>query len=108
MQTGKLRRQFRAEPQDFTGDWMFDDQDMGMQALSGKLTKRGLGRSRQQRGLGPEPWAVDLIAQERVADGGEMHPNLVGAAGFQPTRQQARDRRFGAAALAAAGGFRPP
>src|SRR5689334_18425071 len=36
--------------------------------------------------------AVDGIAEERVADMGQVHPDLMGAAGFELAGQQRRDR----------------
>ena len=47
---------------------------------------------RQQRRLGLEAGPVDVVAEQRMADMGEMHPDLVGAAGLQPAGEQARDR----------------
>ena len=63
-----------------------------MQGLSSKGLDR-LGRLRRQKGgLGAEARAVDRIADQGVADMGQMDPDLVGAAGLQPAGQQARDR----------------
>ena len=65
---------------------------MGMQRLSAKSLK-GLARSRmEQRGLGFEAGAVGVVAEQRVADVGEVDSDLVGAAGFQPAGEQAGDR----------------
>ena len=47
MQTGQIGWQFRTEPQDFTGNWVRDRKNMGMQGLSAKGCKRNLGRLRQ-------------------------------------------------------------
>src|SRR5258707_12104242 len=43
-------------------------------------------------GLGLEVRAIDGIAQQGMADMGQMHPDLVGAAGLELTGQQRRDR----------------
>src|SRR4051794_35150504 len=43
-------------------------------------------------GLGCEVWTVDAVAHERVADMCKMHPNLMGAPGFELARHQRRDR----------------
>src|SRR6478752_6197402 len=63
-----------------------------MQSLSAKIPQ---GRSRfgpKPADLGPEAGAIGRIAQDRVPDMGEVHPDLVGAAGFQSAGQQAGDR----------------
>src|SRR5208283_5865377 len=54
--------------------------------------------------LGAESRSIDIVAQERIADRGQMDPNLVGATGFEPTGEQACDRLAGAGAPAS---FRP-
>ena len=92
MQTGKIGRQFRPQLKDFTGDGVLDRQYMGMERLPAKGFEGGLGRFGQQGGLGAEPRSVDVIAQERMADRGQMDPNLVGAAGFEPAGEQACHR----------------
>ena len=90
MQTGKIRRQFRAEPQDFMGNGVFDVKYMGMQSLSAKGRQRRLSRSRQQRRLGSEARSISIVPQQRVADRSQMHPNLMGSPGFQPAIEEAR------------------
>ena len=47
MQTGKVGRQFRTEPQDFTGCWVRNREYMGMEGLSAKGRKCALGCFRQ-------------------------------------------------------------
>src|SRR5437868_11342571 len=53
-----------------------------------RLSAKGLERCAslriQKRGLGLEAGAVNLIPQQRMADVGEMHPDLMGPAGYQP------------------------
>jgi hypothetical protein len=68
---------------------------MGVQGLPAKGIERRLGFRRQKGGFGTKTAAIDLVAHDRMADRGQMHPNLVGAAGFQPAGQEARHRRFG-------------
>ena len=68
---------------------------MGMQRLPAKGPKRGLGFRRQKGGFGAESAAIDLVAHDRMADRGQMDPNLVGPAGFQPAGHKARHRRLG-------------
>src|SRR5208283_6159154 len=63
-----------------------------MQGLSAKTFQGGAGRGRQPTGLGPEAGPIAGIAQDRMADMGQMHPDLVGAAGLERTGQKAGDR----------------
>src|SRR6266700_5973378 len=42
-------------------------------------------------GLGLEMRAIDGITQQGMADMGEMHPDLVGAAGFEPAGEEGTD-----------------
>src|SRR5271170_1770348 len=92
MQTCKTCRQFRPEPQDFTAYGVFDRQYMGMKGLPAKVPERGLGRCRQKGGLGTKARPIGLIAQDRVADRSQVHPNLVGAPGFEAAGEEARYR----------------
>src|SRR3954453_10946332 len=43
-------------------------------------------------GFGFEMGAIDAVAHQGMADMGEMHPDLVGAAGLELASQQRRDR----------------
>ena len=63
-----------------------------MQGLSAKVPQRLLRRRAEQRRLGQEAGAIDLVAEQRVADRGEMDADLVGTPGFEPAFEQARDR----------------
>src|SRR5260370_9438489 len=110
MQTVKIGRQFRAEPQDFTGSGVFNDQYMGMQGLSAKGLERGLGGLWQKRRFGPKSRAVDIITHERMPDRGQMNANLVGTTGFQSAGKETGYRLPPAAAFRAAGAppFPPP
>jgi len=51
---------------------MSDAQDCGMQGLALQWI-RAFGR------------AIDLVSQQGMADTGQMHPDLMGTAGFQLT-----------------------
>ena len=46
MQTGKGRRQFRAEPHQFTGNWVLEIQYVGVEGLPAKVLQGTLGGSR--------------------------------------------------------------
>src|SRR5450759_4240211 len=63
-----------------------------MQGLSSKTFQDSAGGGGKQAGLGLEAGAVAGVAQDRMADMGQMHSNLVGAAGLQGASQQAGDR----------------
>src|SRR3982074_1259216 len=63
-----------------------------MQGLSAKSFERGFGLGREVSRLGLEAGSVGVVAEQRMADRGEMDANLVGSAGFQPAGQKARDR----------------
>jgi len=83
MQTGKSRRQFRAEPHQFTDNWVLEIEYMGVEGLSAKVLERSLGGFRQQGRLASEAGPVNVIAEQGVADRGQMNPNLVRSPGFQ-------------------------
>ena len=61
---------------------------MGVEGLSAKVLQGRLGGFRQQGRLAAESGPINVIAEEGVAYRGQMHPNLVRAAGFQRARQQ--------------------
>src|SRR5665811_1986359 len=63
-----------------------------MQGVPSKTFQGGAGGGGKQAGLGLEAGAVAGVAQDRMADMGQMHSNLVGAAGLQGASQQAGDR----------------
>src|SRR5260370_40575740 len=43
-------------------------------------------------GFGLEMRAIDAVAEQRMADMGEMHPDLMGAPGLELAGQERRDR----------------
>src|SRR5829696_3318466 len=63
-----------------------------MQGLPSKSLQGSGGRRQQSGSLGPKTGAVDAIAQQGMADMGEMDSDLVGAPGLQPAGEQAGDR----------------
>src|ERR1019366_8839890 len=63
-----------------------------MQSLSAKILQGGAGGGGKQAGLGLEAGAVSGVAQDRMADMGQMHPDLVSAAGLQRAGDEAGDR----------------
>src|SRR5688572_16278548 len=65
---------------------------MGMKRLSAKSRERFPRVFRQKRGLGLEAGPIDGIAQERVADMGEVHPDLVGSPRLQLAGEEGGDR----------------
>src|SRR5260370_18167638 len=70
---------------------MFEAQYMGMKGLATKPGQGVAGFRAEQRRLGLESGPIDAVADERMADMGEMYPDLVGPARFQPAGKQARD-----------------
>src|SRR5581483_5707294 len=62
-----------------------------MQGLSAKTPGHGLGLRAEQSELSLEALAVELVAEERVPDMGEVHPDLVRASGLQSAGKEARD-----------------
>src|SRR5262249_51015995 len=71
---------------------MLEAQHMGMERLAIKIGERFAGLGAEQRCLGLEPRPIDAVAEQRVADMGKMHPNLMRPAGFEPAGQKARHR----------------
>ena len=63
-----------------------------MQGLLSKSREGCLRRLGQAGRLGLEARAVDIVADQRMADMGHMDADLVRAAGLQPAVEQARDR----------------
>ena len=61
---------------------------MGMQGLPAKGGERGLRRLRQKRRFGAEAGPIDRVAQKRMTERGQMDPNLMGPAGFEPADQE--------------------
>src|SRR5512139_1671752 len=68
-----------------------------MEGLSAKGLQDGTRPRAQAARFCPESRPVGAIAEDRMSDMGKMHPDLVGAAGFQCAGQQAYDwdRRAG-------------
>src|SRR5215470_3347903 len=62
-----------------------------MQSLSAKGLERIGGRLGQPGGLRLEARPVDLIPHQRVADMGEVDPDLVRPPGFELAGEEARD-----------------
>ena len=83
-------------------------QYMGMQSLSAKGHQRELGLVRQQGRFRSKTGAVDIVTQQRMADRGQVDPDLVGSAGFERAGQQARYRPRGAASGEPLRGLRSP
>src|ERR1051326_9558640 len=71
---------------------MLEAQNMGMKGLAIKPHERFPGARAQQGRLGPEAGPVEAVAEQRMADMGKMHPDLVGPAGLEPQGKEARHR----------------
>src|SRR5512136_2485556 len=63
-----------------------------MQGLSSKSFQRSMGLRPQSAGFGLESGAVGRVAENRVPDMSQMHPDLVSTSRFQCAGQKARDR----------------
>ena len=63
-----------------------------MQRLASEGGQGGLAPGTEVAGLGFEMRAIDAIAHQRMADMGQMHPDLMGASGLQLAGQQGGDR----------------
>ena len=64
-----------------------------MQGLSAEGRQRGAGLRPQLIRLALEARAVDVVAQERMSDRGEMDADFGGCVRFEPAGEQARHRR---------------
>src|SRR3954471_23702121 len=92
LQEKQILRQRRLPAQNFPGAGVLDGKQIRVQRLPPQGRQRGLGARSKRIGLGLEMRAVDGIAQQRVPDMGQMHPDLVGAAGFQLAGEQRGNR----------------
>src|SRR5437763_17106846 len=79
------------ELQRLPGERVCDNEQISMQGLSAKGLKGWGGLRGQPGGPGLEARPIDRIAHERMADMGQMHPDLVGAAGLELAEQKAGD-----------------
>src|SRR5438045_9406514 len=72
------------------GFGVLEAQNMGMKGLAIKPGEGIAGCGTEQCRLGLESGPVNPVGEQRMADMGEMDPDLVGAPGFQPAGKQAR------------------
>jgi hypothetical protein len=63
-------------------------QERGVKRLPPKRIEGLPGFRREPARLGPEPRAIDLVAEKRVLHKCEMNPDLVRPAGFQFAAQE--------------------
>src|SRR5215472_13522837 len=71
---------------------MLEAQHVGMERLAIKIGERLPGLATEQGRLGLEPWPIDAVPEQRVADMGKMHPDLMRPARLEPASQEARHR----------------
>lgn len=71
---------------------MLQDQQISMEGLPAKSGKRRLALRTELAGLGLETGAVNVVAEQRMAEMGEVDADLVGAAGLELTGEQGGDR----------------
>src|SRR5262249_17200550 len=79
---------------------MFDTEEIGMKCLSAKGLQRAFGLPGKLIRFALETAAVGLVTEERMADGGKVHADLMGASGLEPAGEEARHRRTVAAGIA--------
>ncbi len=82
----------RLEAHQFPGGGMGEGEQPGVQRLPMKSLHRFLQRFGQLVGLALVGAAIIHVADERVADMGHVHANLVGAAGFETAFHQRGQR----------------
>ena len=82
-QARKIVRQAGLETQDVAGFGVLEAQYMGVQGLSAKGLERSARVFGQVDRLGLETRAVGVVSEQRMAQMGEMHPDLVLPAGLQ-------------------------
>src|SRR5436305_7631534 len=79
---------------------MSEAHKISMQGLSGKRFQRLTRGRREQRRLCLEACPVEVVAEERVPDRGEMDADLVRTPGLEPAGKEAGHRLAAAAAVA--------
>src|SRR5262245_32738338 len=79
---------------------MFDTEKIGMQSLSAKGGERGSGLVAELTSLGLEAAPIDVVAEQRMPDRGEVDADLMRAPGLESAGDEARHRRAVAAAIA--------
>src|SRR5579883_26027 len=89
MQTDKIGRQFRPEPQDLTARGVLDGEYMGVKGLSAKSRQRRLASRGQKCRFGAKTRPIGGVAHHRMTNCRKVDPDLVGPAGFQPAEQEA-------------------
>src|SRR5215471_986851 len=62
---------------------------MGMKSLPAKAGESGLRGCGQTRRLGAKADPINRVAHQRMSEGGQMDPNLMGPAGFEAASQKA-------------------
>src|ERR1700756_263596 len=60
-----------------------------MEGLPSKGCQPHLSISRETSGFGSKACAIEVITDQRVADRGQVHPDLVGTPGQEPADKQA-------------------
>ena len=78
--------------QNFSSPRVLDGKEVRMERLAVEGDERGLCFLSEMAGLGLEVRAVDGIAHQRMADMGEVHPDLMSPSGLEPAGEQRGDR----------------
>ena len=96
-QRRKIVRPGGFKPEPFSGRWVREAQEPGVQCLARERPDGGEGSLLIWRFCAREVAraAVGRVAEQRMAEMRQMHANLVRAAGFEPALEQARKRPLG-------------
>jgi hypothetical protein len=81
----KIGRWRGGEAEGFAGGWVNKTKGLRVQSLAREVQCQAPGGLRQEGGGGGAAAQIDRVADERMADGGEVDADLVGAAGGQYT-----------------------
>ncbi len=98
LKQNQILRQRGFPVQNLSGHRVFDHQQICMEGLSAKGGQRGLALWPELTGFGLEAGAIDLVAEQGMAEMGEVDADLVSAAGLELAGEQGGDR-FGIAAV---------
>ena len=87
----QIFRKIRNPLQNRPGLGVFQRQKVCVQRLAPEAGQCSLALGAEMAGLGFEMRAIDAVAQQGMADMGEMHPDLMGAPGLELAGQQCGD-----------------
>ena len=77
--------------ENFSGGRVLQDQQISMEGLPAKSRQRRLALRAELARLGFETGAINVVAEQRMAEMGEVDADLMGAAGLELAGQQRGD-----------------